>query len=310
MSYPVVVIGVPYAPPPPPGGSFQRGTNTWTGWDGSRWDLGNTDGGVVFTDGGVTGLHMPPFEHLTSESPATSGARWRGVRTLSRPVDWNLLIWSDASSEEWRLRDSAFWRTMHPDKTGTWTHTTPAGTSRHLRLRYTGGEQAFPLDPHEAGWVLYQPQMAADEPHWFGDEIVRSWGSPELVDFFNETAGPGDDHLFFISAASNIENATLLNPGDVSAWPIWTLTGPLSAVSIEVNGGMLGLPDVELGQTLVVNTDPRVATATLNGADVAGLVNPWDPRPVPPGAEVPTQIVASGTGLVTVTLVPRYYRAW
>lgn len=308
MTYPAVVYGVLYVPPPPPVKPFRKGGNRWFGWDGSVWDLGDFAGGVVFADGGASGFHMPPFERQTSTSPAIAGSRWKGVRTAERPVDWNVLIWSDTSSAEWMERDAGFAKTMRPDKTGVWEHTTPDGRRRYLRLRYDGGDMPSIErgDPHKQGWSLHQLQLVAEEPYWYGEEILRSWGTPAQEDFFSTTS----DHLFYISSASTIATATIPNPGDVSAHPIWTLTGPLTDITIEVNGGHLGLPDVAAGQTLIVNTDPRVATATLNGADVAGLVDPWDPRAVPPGEEVPTSIEVTGTGQVRMTIVPRYFRAW
>lgn len=308
MTYPVVVYGVPYIPPPPPVKPFRRGTNKWHGWDGSVWDLGDFAGGVVFADGGASGFHMPPFERQTSISPAIAGSRYKGTRTAERPVDWNVLVWSDANSQEWLERDAGFAKTLWPDKTGVWEHTDPEGRSRFLRLRCDGGDLTSIErgDPHLQGWSLYQLQFVAEEPHWYGEEIVRSWSSPAPVDFFGTTGGPP----FNISASSTIATATIDNPGDVAAWPTWTLKGPLTSISIEVNGGGLGLPNLAAGQTLVINTDPRVATAELDGVDVAGLVDPWDPREVPPGEAVPAAISVTGSGEVHLSLTPRYYRAW
>lgn len=311
MTYPVVVYGVPYTPPAPPVKPFRAGQNRWFGWDGSVWDLADHAGGVIFADGGATGFHFPPFERQTTVSPAMSGTRWRGVRTAERPVDWNLLIWSDNSSEEWRARDAGFMKTLRPDKTGTWEHTTPEGKRRFLTLRYTESEMTSleRRDPHELGWSLYQVQMVAEDPYWHGESIVRSWTPPSGTDgedFFNEGEAPP----FIITAASNITDAKLPNPGDVEAWPIWTFIGPLQNISVGFNGGEVALPNVAGGQTMVVNTDPRVATATRNGADVMGLVDTWDPRPIPAGGQAVMDVDVEGTGIVRASLEPRYYRAW
>jgi len=290
---------------------FRPGQNRWFGWDGSVWDLGDRAGGVVFADGGASGFHTPPFEHHRTTSPALSGSKWRGVRTEERPVDWNLLVWSDNDSAEWRARDAGFNKTLRPDKTGVWEHTTPDGERRYLTLRYEGGEMVSleKGDPHKAGYSLYQLQFIAEDPYWHGEEILRSWqptsGSPG-TSFFGTSGGPD----FTIVPSSDISSASVPNPGDVSAWPIWTLIGPLTGINIQFNGGTLVAPDVAAGQTLVINTDPRVATATRNGADVMGLMDTWDPRALPAGAETGVSVTVSGVGTVRLSLVPRYYRAW
>lgn len=310
-TYPVIVYGV--APPPPPVivKPFRPGQNRWFGWDGSTWDLGDWRGGVIFADGGVSGLSLPPFEHYRSTSPAASGSKWRGVRTQERPVDWNLLVFSKRDADEWREREAAFMKTLRPDKTGVWEHTTPSGERRYLTMRCEGGEMTSleRKDPHALGWSLHQLQFVAEDPYWYGAEILRSWAPPtgaEGASFFDPAGSPP----FHITPSSNIDGASVPNPGDVAAWPIWTFIGPLTDITVTFNGGTLELPDVADGQALVVNTDPRVATATRNGADVMALVDTWDPRPLPPGEETGVTVSVSGTGTVRLSLAPRYYRAW
>ena len=76
--------------------------------------------------------------------------------------------------------------------------------------------------------------------------------------------------------------------------------------------GRLGLPDVIDGNTLVTDTDPRVATARLDGVDVTSTVDPWDPRPVPrKGSQtLEVSVAIAGAGTLTATIRPRYTRAW
>jgi hypothetical protein len=257
----------------------------------------------------VAFLHMPPFERYTSTSPASAGSRWRGVRTAERPGDWNLLVYSDGSSAEWLERDRGIWKTLVPEQTGILTATATDGKSRRLRLRYDGGDHGFSADPFKKGWALYQPMLVAEDPYWLGTEVVRSWAPENSQDFFSDD----DTHLFFISAGSTLDTATIPNPGDVEAYAVITVdgtNGAMTNLSITIDGGTTALPDVGLGEVLVVDTDPAVATALLDGVDVAGECDPWDPRGLPPGADVPVTIAATGTGTVSMSLTPRYYRAW
>lgn len=313
MTYPVVVYGAPHVPPAPPVKQFRPGHHKWIGWDGSEWSEWNLGdwrvSGVCFADGELDGMDFPPFDRYTSTSPATAGSRFRGFRTAERTVDWNILVYSKKSSAEWLEVDRAFAATLGPGRTGVWEYTSPDGVTRSLRLRRVAGDGGPTMDPALKGYALYQPQMVAEDPYWKGKEIVRAWGSPAQEDFFSDD----DTHLFYISGASTLGTATMPNPGDVEAWPIITIDGTEGAMtnlSVEIDGGTVGLPDVALGEVLVVNTDPEVATALLDGVDVSGVCDPWDPRGLPPGEDVPVTIAATGTGTVSLSIVPRYFRAW
>lgn len=312
-TYPSIVYGVPYVPEPPPESPKRPGRNRWFGWDGSVVDMGDRAEGVIFADGGASGLgEEPPFVHHRTKSPALAGSRYRGTSTEERPVDANVLIWSDVNSAGWLERDRAFAKAFcRPDKTVVWEHTTPAGEVRYLTIRFESREHVSRErgDAHKAAWALYQMQYTAEDPYWHGAEEVRSWSS--TAEAPEPWLDPDGSPPFHISqAAGTVDQADIPNPGDVDAWPIWTFIGPLTDLSVSFNGGTLDVPDVASGQTLVVNTDPRVATATRNGADVMGLVDTWDPRPIPSGGQAPVAINMTGTGVVRVTLVPRYYRAY
>lgn len=304
-----VVYAMPYAPPPPPAPKWQGYRMTWTGADGSTWNLDGSDG-VLLTKEGLVGLHMPAYDRFTSTSPSRPGSRHRGSRAKERPVEWNLLVWSDESSEAWREIDRAFWRSFDPDAPGTWTVTDPRGRSLSLRCRFVGPEGAgYDSDPGKRGWALYQVQLVATDPFWVGAPIEESWRQAAPVPFFDLAGSPP----FNIMSGASTAGATMTNPGDVEAYPVWTVADTMLSLSITVDGGEIVLPTVAQGQTLTVDTDPAVALAILtdvDGAryDVSGLVDPWDPRPIPPGADVPLLLVADGFGTITARIVPRYRR--
>lgn len=303
-----IVLAVPYVPPPPPVPAFTGLEHTWTGWDGTRWELTNPDGGVVLVTGGVVGMNMPAFDHYSSESPALAGARHRGSRARPREPEWPLLVYSDASSAEWIERDRAFWRTMHPDKAGQWTVTDPrTGASRSLLCRfYDDGNHAFDIDPVEAGWGLYAITLMADQPYWLGDWVTSpTWGQVTSTDFIPSGGAPP----FNITSGAAFAAAELTNPGDVAAWPTWTIKGPFSSLTLTVAGGVIGVPGgVPAGQTLTVHTDPRDQAALLGGTDVTGTVD-FDPRPIPAGETSPVGVTYAGSGSVQAAFLPRYFRA-
>lgn len=304
-----IVLAVPYVPPPPPVPPFTGFEHTWTGWDGSHWSLSDPDGGVVLVSGGVVGMNMPTFDHYSSESPALAGARHRGSRAQVREPEWPLLVYSDKGSEDWLERDRAFWRTMHPDRPGVWTVTNPrTGEHRSLMCRfYDDGSHAFDLDPAEAGWALYSLTLRADQPYWLGEWVSSPlWGTPVSTDFIP----PGGAPPFNISSGMALASAELTNPGDVAAWPTWTITGPFSSITLSTAGGTVGIPGgVASGQTLTVHTDPRDQAALLGGVDVTGTVD-FDPRPIPAGESSPVEVEFAGSGSVQAAFMPRYFRAF
>ncbi len=303
-----LLLALPGAVPQPEVDSRWVGLRpTWTGWDGSVWELTGEDSGVRLIRGGTRGLGRGEHDRFASSSPAVAGSRYRGHRTLERDVFWPLLVFVDDSSEAWVKYDRAFWRTMHPDRPGTWTVTHPDGARRTLTCRYDGTDnQAFDRLPVQAGWAVYGVRLVADEqPFWQGEPIARTFqaspGSPFL---------PGPP--FTISSGSTLALATIDNPGDEPAYPIWDLEGPLDSVTVGVDGRTIEVPiELAAGETLRVDPRPTEQTAIDGtGADRTAELGAVDFAPVAPGEQVPLTLAAAGTGSITATLIPLYARAW
>src|SRR5690606_32154320 len=92
----------------------------------------------------------------------------------------------------------------------------------------------------------------------------------------NEDEAPS----YWISGATSIGSARLQNEGDIDAPLTWTIRGRgagLTSVSIEGEAGELGFGTVADGETLTISTDPTRPLALLDGVDVTGAVDPWDP---------------------------------
>ncbi|MFB7798929.1 hypothetical protein [Isoptericola sp. NPDC056134] len=321
--YPSSTFGVPYKPPAPYVPNFRGLRHIVSRWDPEHedadgdgwvetWDLSDPEGGVYFPDADIGGMHLPPFERQTSSSPALSGQRLKGVRTAARPFGWTVRVWKgdpDDTSAAFEAFDAAIWSVIgDPEQPFRWTVETPAGTRRHLYVSYAGGDHAYSRDPMADGWVDYEPEFVADDPYWYdANPIVQEWHQPEQRDFYE----PEDaDDLLHISQSASTSSAQITNPGKVAAHLKLEVLDQMEDVTISVAGGIIGTPDVADGQVLVVDTDPRVGSADLDGVDVDDQMIPWDPRPIPAGKTVPVTIVASGAGWVRATFIPRYYRAW
>jgi hypothetical protein len=302
-----IVYAVPPTSPPAVASPWVGVSMSWRGWDGSTWELTNSDSGVFLMSGGVEGLAMPAHQAWVGQSPAVHGQFYRGHVVEPRQVFWPLFLYSDVSSEEWVARDRAFWRSLHPGKHGMWLATVPGRGERTLSCRFADdGQHAFEMDPVFRGWAKYGVTLIADDPFWRGTPVRRSWAQSTAEGFY----GPGNP-LFRISSGAQLGTATMTNSGDVEAWPQWTITGPLTSVTVGVDGRTIQWT-VELvaGDVLVIDTDPAVQSAWLNGADVTAQLGAVDFAPIPAGEDRTLSLQMTGTGTVEATITPRHYRAW
>jgi hypothetical protein len=278
----------------------------WTGWDGSEWALTDPDSGVFLTDKGVEGLGMPTHQAWVGESPATHGQYYRGFVVEPRPVFWPVYLYSDDGSDAWLERDRAFWRSLQPGMHGTWSVTTPRGGKRSLSCRFVDdGRHAFQYDPMFRGWASYGVSLIADNPFWTGEPVRRTWSDGPDSDFYAQRMP------LSISSASTLSSAAMTNEGDLEAWPVWTIKGPLTSVTVGVDGRTVQW-NVALTATdiLVIDTDPTVQSAWLNGVDVTDQLGTADFAPIPAGYELPLSLTMAGTGSVEASITPRFFRAW
>lgn len=290
-------------------------TSTWTGWNGAKFELTSGAGGVAFS-AGVVGLHEPQMTRFVSQSRAVHGERLRGWRAVPRDVRWPVWVYAD-SSLEWQDTYSRFMDSVHPEFEGVW-RVEYAGSYRELRLTGVFDEDhEYEVDPHVMGWELYGVKLRAAQPFWTGAPVTRGpWTGATPVDFYGESGGPP----FYLSSSSTLADATMNNPGDVPAYPVWTIDGELDDIKVGVGDVLIEPSDVDSGKRLVIDTDPRNVTAllgdipgdgeTFEGEDVTQALGFQPFAPIPPGGEVPIHIEGAGAGSVTCTLVPLYRRAF
>lgn len=311
----VLVFALPYIPPPPKVSPWTHNIHTWTAWDGSVWDMCQGTRGAVL-QAGVRGTFAPPITHYTTASPAVHGSQWRGWLAGERDVFWPVKVFHDGGSAPWIDLNRRFWRTLRPDRPGTWTVTLPDGTSRSLSMRFSDDSQAaLDIAPEMYGWYQYQFNFKAVDPFWAGQPITRDFVGPEQRLLFGGGA-VGSTELapaFGISRGSSFASATIPNPGDLDAWPVWTINGPFTAATVGVGSQTITISTtLTAGQSITLDTDPRVQQAIReNGTDVTTTaLTSANYAPVPDGAEVPLNVTLTGAGTIRATLVPRYLTAY
>lgn len=306
MSYPII-LGAPRVAPPIASTAWEGITHEWVAGDGSVWDLSEWESGVLLDNRGVEGLHNPLVERFRSESRGMPGHRQRGWRTKTREVFWPVFVFAD-SSLEWLQRQRAFMNTVHPGRDGVW-RVTANGQARELSISATfDGVHTYPVDPMFEGWSEYGVTFEAAQPYWRGARIRRGpWSAPEPLSFIP----PGGAPEFRISSASTFGSADVPNPGDVEAWGVWSMAGPLSSIVLGVGGVNITVPfNLNVADVLVIDTDPRNPTATVNGEDATARLGLQDYAAVPPGESVPLHVEATGSGSIMFDLVPLYFRAF
>lgn len=294
---------------------------TWESWDGELWDIASGVEGVALMPG-VRGLNMPPMRRHIQTSPAVHGSRRTGWITSEREVFWPLLVFREAGYYDWHKLDGDFWRSMHPDRPGIWSVTDPSGRTRKLTCVFDNdGGHSTEILPSIQGWEKYGIYLAAEQPFWVGEALRRGWSGSGGTSFFGSGAPS-----FNISTASSAATATINNPGDLDAWPKWTVVGGSTTTTIGLPGQLIQVPfNIPSGKALQVDTDPSrqtviygdwVPNALTGFGQIANPINRFadmgsiDFAAVPAGEAVPLSIVINGGGVVLMELVPRYFRAW
>lgn len=301
----VIILARPLSQPAPAPVDLPR-VMTWTGFDGSFWNLADLDGPMTMARG-LRGLHMPRMDVFTSSSPLVHGVEQTGYYIPERSVYWPLNFWSE-SLDEWRQAYGGFFDSMHPTKPGVWR----VGSGKEERsLELTGdfqGDFEFQNDPFVLHWALIGVQLTAPRPLWRGQPVQRVFKSGEGESFFGPSGGPP----FFISPRASFATAKISNPGDEPAYLKWTAEGPHDAgLKMGVGTALIDVPFALVdGDVLIVNTDPTEQYATLNGVDCSVALGFQMFAPVDARGETELAIESTGTGAVSAALTPLFWRAF
>jgi hypothetical protein len=227
---------------------------------GSNGDTISLDGltGFYLTSG-FRGVGIPPTDVRISNS-AGDGGTWRstrrGVRDLDLPVT---VIGTDRGDVESKLRRLA---SALSDRYGTpmLLAKYSDGTSYQIEVHYTGGgETQFGSDAGDtfARWLI---TLQAPDPFWTSQQAVSF-----SLGYDAATRGllPNLSQLQ-VKTDSVIGSFTIENPGDVDAYPVWSIQGKSTLLSLSLNG---------VGFTYTENMAAGTAKRTIN-TRTASVVDP------------------------------------
>ncbi|QJS09100.1 phage tail family protein [Streptomyces argyrophyllae] len=311
---------------------WQRTFVSITGSNGEGEEIpltGFTNGAwpAIVLQPGVSGLDMPPFDLHTDDSPNLDGSSFRGVRAAARQILLPVYVYG-IDRKTLRSFKRRLANALNP-KNGfcLLTFIEQDGVARRIKCYYANG-----MEGNEAvgaagfTYVSYGIQLNAVDPWFYGDtEVVANWSFGQPHPFL------GNPFLPLQLNSGTPASGTLIveNPGDIEAWPVWTITGPLKSFSFTgpavpqpagatpkppPSWGIPAQPGgadcLATGRTLTVDCRPGYKTITDDqGTNYFPLMsaNPelWS---VPPGISTVQANLVSGSGTPTVKmeLLPRY----
>jgi phage-related protein len=286
-------------------------TVTWTSPLGRSTVLSDWPSGYLVQPG-ARGLDMPTFKAFEDESPTIHGNRRRATKANAREIMIPVVIYADDGRQAFLARKRRLLEDLSPldgdDGRGTLTLTEANGSARSITAIYaSGAEGSEDLDAAGRRWISYALTFVAESPFWLGTDIGREFRAPNDEPFF-------PFGIPWAVADSQVLGAgvQIVNPGNVPAYPIWTINGPISrATFTHPSGGSWTLTrDLTGGDVAVVDTRERIGTALLNGAenlwpDIDETAVMW---PLLPGLNTVDLIVTGSTSdtVVSFRLTPRY----
>lgn len=276
---------------------------TWVDPTGVEWPLSDeSDERGYFTTFGPAGWGSPVYEVVTDPIPR-GGVRVRYVRAEPARIVWPLYVWGETYGQfmqRYRALRQAFLMTAHRQMPGTLRVALPDGSAREIECYYEEGWTG------EAGenWLFANPVLTLLAPDGY-------WRDAAAQTVLREYTGSSASFLSpfpTVSTSQVLGDSTVENLGDVEAWPVWTITGPMdSLTATNTTAGREFILNTSLtaGQQVVITTQQTTVRGPA-GENLIGDLN-WPLAylwPLLPGTN---EIVFSVGGGATGTKVEMSY---
>lgn len=265
---------------------------------------------------GATGLDLPSYAVHMDESPNLDGAMVRGARASARPVMLPVFVYG-IDRKTLRQFKAKLANALNP-KLGhcVLTFIEQDGQPRRLKCYYVGGmEGSEAVGASGFTWISYGIQLTAADPYFYGDTATAaSWSFGTDQPFLSNPFLP----LTLAKGTASKGTLTIHNPGDIEAWPVWEIEGPLKRFQFTgPDGTSFGIPDqpggadaLAAGRILTVDCRPGYKTVQDNTGQIYFPLLSASPSlwSVPAGISTSQADLFAGSGTPTVkmTLRPRY----
>lgn len=227
--------------------------------NGTEHDLTWNTSNQIFVPRGTKGLALAPTDLVLDKLPFSAGSKLRYIKTQPLEIDLPLvinkssLISAMTSAEEIR---NWFFTGDERNKTPAYLKITRPqdNEARQIAVYYNGGLEGD-LEDGSPTYIPYIIKLLAPDPMWTAAQPTE---------------------LAYDSSDVNVDQF-VPNPGDVDAYPIWVIGGPITNPSITnytsgkffsfTNSGGL---TISAGGFIIVDTRPQFERTTLPVLDQDG----------------------------------------
>ncbi|MFJ8930594.1 phage tail domain-containing protein [Streptomyces sp. NPDC102364] len=294
------------------GGSGQGEEIPLTVLNGGSWP-------AAILQPGATGLDMPPFALFSDDSPNLDGSIYRNARAAAREIMLPVYL-HGIDRQTVNALKRKFFQALNPKRGYTvLKFTEGSGRTRTISAYYKGGMEGAEGDSAGFTWAKYGLTFTAMDP-WFYQSAWQTskWAFGAGEPFLSTTR-----KFFPVQLSDGVlgdagESLVISNAGDIEAWPVWKLSGPIKSFSLVGPDGSSitasppadGSDLVATGRVLTIDTRPGIKTVK----DDRGT-NYWaklDTNPefwsVEPGDTTASISVVTGSAKASVVLTfqPRY----
>jgi hypothetical protein len=226
---------------------------------GANGDTITFDNETYVLNSDLTGFGIPPAE-VRIEPSAGDGGVFRHSKRGVRDIDIRITtLGTNSNDVQTKLRRLS---RILQDTSGaaTLTATYVSGSPLFLKVHYVGGAESQWGSNAGSTWNTWVISMQAPQPYW---------QSGVIEEFVVTTGNTGRGLLPQLSklrlTSSQVYGViTVDNTGDVPAYPIWYIRGPLSDVEISYeNQAFSFTQSVADGETITVNTATGTVTDDL-----------------------------------------------
>ncbi|WP_443095026.1 phage distal tail protein [Rothia koreensis] len=213
-----------------------------------------TDDGYILKQG-VTGLGIAPVEHELSSIPSGHGALLRHTRLTERELFFPVFVYGDSYEQVDKRRDALF-SLVDPVKGPV--RVSVQSRTRNSDVRWVDAVYSEGLDGDygtDFGGCYQHIGLTLKVPSafWSADPVSRLFQiKPGVKPFISKSS----EFFPVILSSSSVAGVFAIRvDGDKPVWPIFTVTGPGSDLTIEANGKRIKYEgDIKVGRRITFDT--------------------------------------------------------
>jgi hypothetical protein len=270
---------------------FLQGTN------GDEIALDGNDDFVLQT--GLRGLGLPTTDVRIVQS-AADGGTWRGTRRGIRELDVPIAIIGtspiDVENKLRRLANALSDRYLEPVLRADYD----TGESWSIPVHYASGAETSFGDDAGQYFCIWPMTWQAPDPYWTSNEAIGfSVRSEAGLTFLPEL------QELHVASSQALGTINIENPGDVAAFPTWTIQGPCTAVEITLDGvGFTYDETLIAGDTIVISSRAATVVDETGANKYSFLGSAPKLFTIPPGT---SSVSITATGADSNTVISGYF---